>query len=144
MTSVGTYLHFPGNAEEALAFYAVVFNTNVARILRYGEFNDGNDMSGQSMPEHVKDKIMNSQMLIMDNYLLQGSDHLAEFGDDFQKGNNVAIVLMTDSHAETNRLFNLLVDGGKARFEPGDAGFGYFADLSDKFGTNWMFFNAPE
>lgn len=144
MPSVGTYLNFAGNAEEVLSFYADVFDTEILSIMRYGEFNGGNDMFGGSMPEHVKGKIMNSQMLIMGNYLLQASDHLPEFGEDFAQGNNMSIVLMTDSRTETNRLFKVLVDGGKARFEPGDAGFGYFADLTDKFGTNWMFYNTLE
>lgn len=68
-------------------------------------------------------------MLIMDDYLLQISDHVPEFGDDLTPGNNMAMVLMPESRDETDRLFKLLVEGGKARFEPADAGFGYFADL---------------
>ena len=144
MASVGTYLNFDGNAEEVMNYYAQIFDTEIMSLTRYGDFNDGNDMGGTEMSETAKKSVMNSQMLIMGGHLLQASDHLSEFGDDLLAGNNVAIVLMPDSRAETDRLFKLLVDGGKARFEPGDAGFGYFADLTDKFGINWMFYNLPE
>lgn len=146
MASVGTYLNFDGNAEEVMNFYAGVFDTQIMSIMRYGEFQmeGAAEAGGPGMSEEAKGKIMNSQMLIFGDYLLQASDHLAEFGNDLTPGNNVSIVLMPDSRAETDRLFKLLVDGGSARFEPGDAGFGYFADLTDKYGINWMFYNTPE
>lgn len=144
LASVGTYLNFNGNAEEVMNFYALVFDSEIMGIARYGDFHNGEDMGGNEMSETAKKAVMNSQMLIMGSHLLQASDHLSEFGGDLVAGNNVSIVLMPDSREETDRLFKLLVDGGSARFEPGDAGFGYFADLTDKFGINWMFFNAPE
>lgn len=139
MASVGTYLNFAGNALEVMNHYATIFDTEVMNVTKYGDFG-----GGEGMPESALDKVMNSQMIILGGHLLQASDHLTEFGGDLTQGNNVSIVLMTDSRAETDRLFKLLIDGGSARFEPGDAGFGYFADLTDKFGINWMFFNAPE
>ena len=141
MASVGTYLNFDGNAEEAMTYYAGIFDSEIDSLTRYGDFHmEG----GPEMSDAAKGAVMNSQMQILGGHLLQGSDHLAEFGGDLRAGNNVSIVLMPDSREETDRLFKLLVDGGSARFEPGDAGFGYFADLTDKFGINWMFFNAPE
>lgn len=139
MASVGSYINAPGNADEAIAFYESVFDTKAFSVTRYGDFG-----GGEGMPEHAKSKVMNSQMLIFGDYLLQVSDHLEDFGGPLALGNNLAIVLMPDSRAETDRLFALLADGGSVRFAPADAGFGYFSDLTDKFGTNWMFFNAPE
>lgn len=139
MASVGSYINVAGNADEAIAFYESVFDTKAFSVTRYGDFG-----GGEGMPEHALSKIMNSQMLIFGDYLLQVSDHLEDFGGPLSLGSNLAIVLMPDSRVETDRLFGLLADGGSARFEPADAGFGYFADLTDKFGTNWMFFNAPE
>jgi PhnB protein len=146
MASVGTYLNFDGNAEDVMNFYADVFDTQVMSIMRYGDFHmEGADAEGApEMSETAKNAVMNMQMLIFGDYLLQASDHLAEFGGPLVQGNNTAIVLMTDSRAETDRLFALLADGGNVRFAPADAGFGYFADLSDKFGTNWMFYNTAE
>lgn len=89
---------------------------------------------------------MNSQMMILGNHLLQASDHIPGFGgmDQVVMGNNVSIVLMTDSRDETDRLYKLLAEGGESPMPPSDMGFGYFADLTDKFGIHWMFFNAPE
>ncbi len=144
MASVGTYLNFDGNAEEVMTFYAGVFDTQIMSIMRYGDFQMEGAESGPEMSDEAKAKIMNSQMLIFGDYLLQASDHLAEFGGPLVQGNNTAIVLMTDSTAETDRLFALLSDGGTVRFAPANAGFGYFADFTDKFGTNWMFYNTLE
>ena len=146
MATVGTYLNFDGNAEEVMNFYAGVFDTGIMSLMRYGDFQmEGADAEGgPQMSDEAKAKVMNLQMLIMGDYLLQASDHLAEFGNDLKQGNNTAIVLMTDSTAETDRLFALLADGGHVRFAPADAGFGYFADLADKYGTNWMFYNTLE
>ena len=141
MASVGTYLNFSGNAREAIAFYEGVFDTKALSITTYGAFGEG-----EGIPADALDKVMNAQLVILGGYLLQASDHIPGFGGVNQMvlGNNVSIVLNTDSRAETDRLFALLADGGKALQPPADMGFGYFADLTDRFGIPWMFFNAPE
>lgn len=141
MASTGTYLNFDGNAEKVMNFYASVFDTEIMSMTKYGDFG-----GGEGIPEAYLDKLMNSQMLILGGHLLQASDHIPGFGGQNQVefGNNIAIVLMTDSRPETDRLFALLANGGKATQPPADMGFGYFADLTDKYGINWMFFNAPE
>lgn len=147
MASVGTYLNFDGNAEEVMNFYAGVFDSEIMSIMRYGDFQmEGaeTEPGAPEMSEQAKKAVMNMQMLIMGGYLLQASDHLAEFGGPLVQGNNTAIVLMTDSRPDTDRLFGLLSEGGNIRQAPADMGFGYFADLSDQFGVNWMFFNMPE
>lgn len=140
MASVGTYLNFDGNAEEVMNFYAQVFDTEIMDITRYGDFG-----GGEGMPEEAKNLLMNSQMLILGGHLLQASDHLEGFGGPpLTAGNNVAIVLMTDSQDETNALWDKLMDGGDKRTPPQDMGFGYYAEGSDKFGTIWMFYNTLE
>lgn len=141
MASVGTYLNFPGNAEEVMNHYAKIFDTEIFSLTRYGDFG-----GGEGIPEEAKGQLMNSQMLILGNHLLQASDHIPGFGGmgEVEFGNNVSIVLMPDSRAETDRLYALLADGGESPMPPSDMGFGYFADLTDKFGIHWMFFNAPE
>lgn len=140
MASTGTYLNFNGNAEEAINFYASTFNTEIMDITRYGDFG-----GGEGIPDDAKNLLMNSQLLILGGHLLQASDHVESFGmGSLIAGNNVAIVLMTDSRAETDDLYNRLMDGGDKRTPPQDMGFGYYAEGSDKFGTVWMFFNAPE
>ena len=141
MASVGTYLNFPGNAEEVMNHYAKVFDTEITSITRFGDFG-----GGEGIPEEAKTQLMNSQMTILGNHLLQASDHIPGSGgmDQVVMGNNVSIVLMPDSRDETDRLYKLLVEGGESPMAPTDMGFGYFADLTDKFGIHWMFFNAPE
>lgn len=140
MASVGTYLNFDGNAEEAMAFYAGVFDTEIMSMTRFGEFG-----GGEGIPDDAKDKVMNAQMLILGGHLLQASDHLESFGmGSLTPGNNVSIVLMTDSRQETDALYAKLSEGGDPRTPPQDMGFGYYAEFADKYGIQWMFFNGPE
>lgn len=140
MASTGTYLNFDGNAEEALNFYVEVFNTEIMDITRFGDFG-----GGEGIPEDAKNLLMNAQILILGGHLLQVSDHVESFGmGSLTQGNNVSIVLMTDSQPETDALYNKLMDGGDKRTPPQDMGFGYYAEGSDKFGINWMFYNTLE
>lgn len=140
MASTGTYLNFPGNAEEAINFYAEVFNSEIMDITRYGDFGDG-----EGIPEDAKGLLMNAQMLILGGHLLQVSDHVESLGmGKLLQGNNVAIVLMTDSQQETNDLYDRLMGDGDKRTPPQDMGFGYYAEGSDKFGIVWMFYNTLE
>lgn len=140
MASTGTYLNFEGNAEEALNFYVEVFDSEIMDITRYDDFGDG-----EGIPEDAKGLLMNAQMLILGGHLLQVSDHVESFGmGKLVAGNNVSVVLMTDSQPETNELYDKLMDGGDKRTPPQDMGFGYYAEGSDKFGINWMFFNTLE
>lgn len=137
MASTGTYLNFDGNAEEALNFYVEVFGTEVMDITRFGD--------GEGIPDDAKNLLMNAQILILGGHLLQVSDHVESFGmGSLTQGNNVSIVLMTDSQPETDALYNKLMDGGDKRTPPQDMGFGYYAEGSDKFGINWMFYNTLE
>lgn len=138
MASVGTYLNFDENAEEAINFYAQVFESEIMDITRYGDFG-----GGEGIPDEAKSLLMNAQMLILGGHLLQVSDHSESLGmGKLTPGNNVAIVLMTDSQQETNDLYDKLMDGGDKRTPPADMGFGYYAEGSDKFGTVWMFYNT--
>lgn len=146
MASTGTYLNFDGNAEEALNFYIKVFDTELMDITRYGDFGDGGDEGdGPGIPEDAKNLLMNAQILILGGHLLQVSDHVESFGmGALTQGNNVSIVLMTDSQQETNELYDKLMEGREKRIPPQDMGFGYYAEGADKFGINWMFYNTLE
>ena len=60
-------------------------------------------------------------------------------GFKLRQGNNVYINLEPDTRSETNRLFRLLAEGGKVETPLQEMFWdGYFGNLTDKFGVQWM------
>ena len=65
------YLNFPGNADEALAFYATVFGSKVTMRMTFGEVP-----WVPNVPEAMKSKIMHAQLALSEHVHLMASDHL--------------------------------------------------------------------
>lgn len=134
---VQTYLNFDGRAEEALNFYATVFNSKVEGIMRWG------DMEGNTLPEDAKNLVMNAQVFITGGHSLMCADVLDPSIDPmfetYNLGNAITIVLSPETRAEADRLFNELSAGGTTIMPMADAFWGdYFGQLKDKFGIPWM------
>jgi PhnB protein len=140
MASVGTYLNFPRNTEEAFTFYRSVFG---------GEFTgDGIMRMGDAPPqegtpplsEADKNLVMHVALPLFGGHLLMGTDAPESMGFSVKMGNNSYICLSPDSRAETKRLFDALSAGGKVEMELQDMFWGsYFGSCSDRFGVQWMF-----
>lgn len=139
MSTVGTYLNFPRNTEEAFNFYKSVFG---------GEFQGGinrfKDIPvAPGMPpiaEADKNLVMHIALPILGGHLLMGTDAPESMGFNVNFGNNVYISLHPDTRKETERLWKALSAGGKVEQELGDMFWGaYYGSCSDKFGVKWMF-----
>jgi PhnB protein len=123
------YLHFNGNAEEALTFYHGVFGGDL-RLTRYGEFPN------PSVTDEIKDQVMHG-VVEAPSLTLMASDS-GPMGDP-TPGDNVSISLSGDDAASLTKYFEDLSDGGKVT-EPlstkqwGDA----FGMLTDRFGIDWL------
>ena len=139
MSTVGTYLNFPRNTEEAFNFYKSVFG---------GEFQGGINRfkdipAAPGMPpiaEADKNLIMHIALPILGGHLLMGTDAPESMGFNVNFGNNVYISLHPDTRKETERLWKALSAGGKVEQELGDMFWGaYYGSCSDKFGVKWMF-----
>ena len=138
MATVGTYLNFSRNAEEAFNFYKSVFG---------GEFSAGisrfSDVPPQEgMPpiaDEAKNLVMHVSLPIMGGHLLMGSDAPESMGFTVNKGNNVYISLNPDTRKETKRLFDALSAGGKVEMALQDMFWGdYYGSFTDKYGVHWM------
>jgi uncharacterized glyoxalase superfamily protein PhnB len=53
-------------------------------------------------------------------------------------GSGLALSLMFDSNDELDAAFNRLSSGGKISQAPKEEFFGYYADLTDRYGFNWI------
>lgn len=140
MATVGTYLNFPGHAEQAFLFYRSVFG---------GEFGGEGIMRMGDMPlqegapelsDADKKMVMHVSLSILGGYQLMGADAPESMGFQVRMGNNSYICLSPDSRAETKRIFDALAAGGKADMELQDMFWGsYFGTCTDQFGVQWMF-----
>jgi PhnB protein len=134
MKNVNPYLNFNGNTEEAFNFYKSVFGGEFLSIMRFKDI-PGNDQ----IPEAAKDKIMHIALKISPSTILMGTDAIESMGHHLTAGNNVHILLQTDSKKEADQIFNSLSMGGKIAMPMSDQFWGdYYGSFSDKFGVYWM------
>lgn len=133
MQSVGPYLIFNGNAEEAFTFYQSVFGGELD-ITRFSEMGDG------GLPEDFASKVANVALpLAGDDQVLMASD--APPGQEAQIVSNAGyyVTLQMETKEEAERVYATLSEGGEVtmpldRTEWAES-FGMF---SDRFGVQWM------
>jgi len=125
---LNAYLHFGGNAEEALNFYKNVFGGNILAIARYGD-------SPMPVDEDWKNKIMHARLQFDDNLF---------FISDGPKGytsahGNISLSLETPNIQRGEEIFNKLSEGGNVIMPMMDQFWGArFGMLTDKYGIMWM------
>lgn len=140
MARTSTYLNFPRNTEEAFNFYKSVFGGEFSGggVARFGDFPP--PAGAPQLAEEDKNLIMHIELPIVGGHVLMGTDAPESMGFKVNKGNNVYIMLETDTRAETEQLFKALSNGGKVEMELQDMFWGaYYGSLTDKFGIQWMF-----
>ncbi|MCC6793410.1 MAG: VOC family protein [Thermomicrobiales bacterium] len=137
MAKVSTYLNFAGTSEEAFNFYATVFGTQIAGIVRHGDVPVPEGQPGPS--DELKKLVINIALPILADHLLMATDVTPEMGGPLVKGNNSYICLHPDSREEANRLFAGLSEGGRVEAPMADMFWGdYWGSFEDKFGVLWM------
>ena len=114
MARVSTYLNFDGNAEEALEFYRKVFGTDyTSPPMRMGDVPA--DPNGPTLSEAEKQLVMHAELPILAGHVLMATDVVESMGQQLKIGNNTTINLEPDTLEETQRLYDLLSDGGPTR-----------------------------
>ncbi|MFO0668064.1 MAG: VOC family protein [Polyangiaceae bacterium] len=135
MKLVHVYLNFPGNAEEAVKFYASVFGTKVIMMQTFGEA-----AFMPNVPDHAKRKIVHAQLPITESVHMMASDAIEGFGPKLTVGNNFHVSIVADDKAEADRVFTALSsDGGSVAMPLANAPWGpYFGMCVDRYGVHWM------
>lgn len=119
------YLHFTGNAREAMSFYEQVFGGELT-LMTFGEGGATSDNP---------DGIMHAQLTTPSGFTLMASDGTPAN----RPASGPSISLSGDAEAELTGYFEKLSHGGTA-IEPlakapwGDS----FGMCSDKFGVTWL------
>lgn len=127
-----TYLHFNGNCEEAMDFYADILGGEITQKLRFKDTPE----SDLQFPQSIMNQIMHS-CLKVGSLEIMASDYVSKH--PFQQGNNFAVALNTNDEDEAYGVFNGLSENGQVLmpFEEAFWG-GKFGMLVDKFGVSWM------
>jgi len=131
VTQLNPYIHFNGNAIDAIKLYEQVLGAKVARSMTYGE------MPGNTPRPENESRIMHCE-LTLGTCTLMISDAPAEHQGII--GSNVEVSLTYDSEAEMVKAFDGLAKEGKVVFPLHDAFWGgKFGMLVDRYGIHWMF-----
>jgi PhnB protein len=141
MARVNTYLNFQGQTEEAFAFYAEVFGTEVAMLARYSDMPAA---AGGEVAAEEQDLVMHAELPIIGGHLLMATDMLRSMGHETRVGNNTTLCLDVDSREEADRLFRGLSQGGSEGSPMADMPWGaYWGVILDRFGIRWMVNHTP-
>lgn len=139
MARVSTYLNFMGKTEEAFAFYAEVFGTELlAPIQRMGDVPMGE--GGPQLTEAEQSMVMHAELPILAGHVIMATDMLESMGHELKIGNNVTINLEPDTREETERLYNALSDGATDQSGLQEMFWGaLWGSCLDRYGIRWMF-----
>jgi PhnB protein len=121
------YLFFPGNTEDAIAFYQQVFGGEVS-IFRRGEVDP-------TAPAEKKNQVINA-LLTGGEITLRASDREDTTGSPQTR---VELSLIGTDDARLRAMFDGLAEGGTVRAELERQFWGdVFGAVTDKFGINWQ------
>ena len=124
------YLHFAGNAEEAMNFYASALGGKTEMVSRYGD-------SPMPSDEDYKQKILHGRIVFGDNMIMISD---AFKGQPVTTDGNVQLSIESKDTTEQERVFNKMAEGGTVTMPLADQFWGAkFGMLKDKFGISWMF-----
>jgi len=133
---VNTYLNFQGETEEAFAFYAKVFGTEVTMLSRY---SDVPAVGPAELPADEQDLVMHAELPIIAGHVLMATDMLGSMGHETRVGNNTTLCLDVDNRDEADRLYDALSEGGSEGSPMADMPWGaYWGVILDHYGIRWM------
>ncbi len=133
------YLHFNGNAEEAMKFYKSVLGGEFSVLQRYKDVPGGEKMAAKD-----QERFIHISLQVSPTITIMASDNMAAAEDDLQTGNNYHICLHTESEAETQKLFEGLSKDGQVEMPLNKTFWGAFFGMTrDKYGVRWMLSYSP-
>lgn len=124
------YLAFNGNAEEALNFYAGVFNGTIGEVCHYGEYEK------MESPTDYKDKIIHSD-LDFNGCSISMADAMPGTETDFGSLGHI-ITVFCDTEQQLKEIYAKLSVGGQIKCELCQPDYArLYAEIIDKFGVAW-------
>ena len=132
ITQLNPYIHFNGNAADAIKHYELILGAKVERSMTYG------DLPGNTPQPENKSRIMHCELTLGRGCTLMVSDAPAEHQGTI--GTNVEVSLAYDDEAELRAAFDGLAAEGRVVVPLHDAFWGgKFGMLVDRYEIQWMF-----
>jgi PhnB protein len=129
MGQLNPYLLFDGNCREAMKFYQGCFGGELS-LMTVGESPMAKDMPPDKHKQIMHARLNSGGVLIM------AADGMGPGGTT--PGGNISLSFSGANQKEIDTVFSKLSAGGKVLHAPKDEFFGYYGDLSDRYGINWM------
>lgn len=124
------YVHFDGNAEEALNFYKDILGGEITMTSRYGD-------SPMPVDEDWKNKLMHARLKFGNNeiYISDGPKNFRAI-----RGGDIQLSVDVPDENKIGEVFNKMAEGGQITMPLADQFWGAkFGMLKDKYGVGWMF-----
>jgi len=125
---VQAYLSFKGNCQEALNFYADLFDGKVINRQTYED-------KEIDIPSNYRDKLQHAE-LKGNNVHFMAYD--ASPDTPLNNGNQMYMSIDASNKNEGQDLFDKLSSQGKIHHNYREREWGYFGRCTDKYGINWM------
>lgn len=134
MRQVTPYLHFKGNATQAMNFYKSVLGGDFSIFQKYKDVPGGEKMSAED-----QERLIHVSLQVSPQITIMASDTFESVEQSLESGNNFHICLHTESEPETEKLFAGLSQDGQVLMPLNRTFWGsYFGMCKDKFGVQWM------
>lgn len=123
------YLNFEGSCEEAIDYYASIFNGKIV-------YKDYYSTSPMDVPESHKDKVMHCQLDFGDNVLMACD---AFPGQTVSNGDGIVLSVGFDLETEAAAIFSKLAQDGTVTMPFEQQFWGaWLGQVTDKYGKSWM------
>ncbi|NIZ18800.1 VOC family protein [Entomospira culicis] len=131
--NISLFITFKDNCQEAIAFYAKIFNTKVQDLMTFGQMPT---QEGFVIPEEDREKVVFATLNVYGTTLMF-SDRMS--GQPWSNQGNINVTLRGKEKDELQRLYAELQVGGKV-LVPMQPTFwsDLFGIVQDKFGTTWQ------
>lgn len=131
--SVGVYIKFNGNCNEALTYYASLFETETT-IMTFAEMPPNPEYP---IPDDMKDLVMHGSFHAFES-LIMVSDAIP--GQEHTLGDNISLIVTWNDSDEIKRVFKFLSKDGTVTM-PLEKTFWaeLFGSVRDRFGIEWQF-----
>tara|TARA_R110002051_G_scaffold48308_1_gene95232 strand:+ start:1188 stop:1586 length:399 start_codon:yes stop_codon:yes gene_type:complete len=125
---IQAYLAFNGNCQEALNFYANLFNAEIKNRQTYEEKKIDVPSSFRQKLQHAELKGKGVHFMAYD----------ASPDTPLNNGNQINMSVDLDDLDEGKQLFKELSSGGQVHHEFREQEWGHFGRCTDSFGIGWM------
>ena len=128
-TNLNPYLHFRGQAREAMTFYQSILGGEL-EVMTFA------DLGGMGVADDEADQVMHSALTVSGSVSVMGADVPRHVEGDFANGR---IALSGDETDTLRAWFDGLAAGGTVNVPLEKAPWGdWFGDLTDRYGVSWM------